>query len=279
MTAPAWESPLPADLMLRGGNPDLLRDELIEIIAADIEAQPRSLQKRIGPSELGSPCARKVGYGLMEAPVMNRNRPPTWKAYVGTAIHAILEKAFDQHNLAHAPELDYNERWFIESTVDVGEIGGRPVTGHCDLYDRLTCTVVDWKTCSPARLKAFRASGPSPTYRAQAHLYGRGWARRGMPVDTVMIVFLPRNGELHEAHAWHERYDEAIAVQALRRADLIQTVVDTRGVQGLGLLPVAEDYCTSCDWFVPDAVDVRFGCQGQRERVEPAPALTLGGRL
>ena len=44
--------------------PDVLASELLAIVHDAIVGQPRSRQKRIGPSELGNPCDRRIGYRL-----------------------------------------------------------------------------------------------------------------------------------------------------------------------------------------------------------------------
>src|SRR6202007_2411815 len=84
---------------------------------------------------------------------------------------------------------------------------------------RVTGTVVDWKSVGPTQLTKYKAKGPGGQYRAQAHLYGRGWARRGQDVRHVAVMFLPRNGELREAYFWSEPYDEQVAIQALQRLE------------------------------------------------------------
>lgn len=265
----------------RRGNPDELRAELLDIIANEIDNQPRNLQKEIGPSEVGSPCARKVGYGLLQIPRLNPIAEPNWKAYVGTGVHTMLEGAMDRYNVANALHIGHAERFYVETKLQVGEIAGIPLTGHCDVYDRVTATVVDWKTCGPTMLKHYKASpDPGPTYRSQAHLYGRGWSRYlGLPVDRVMLVFFPRQGELRDAHVWHEPYDEQIALAALSRADAITATLSALGAElGLATLPAVEDYCGHCDWFFPGGAptgNLVDGCPGQLVAQQPAPALTM----
>src|SRR3990172_1195390 len=63
-----------------------LKDDVQKIIRRTDDDSPRSRQKRIGPSEIGDSCARKIAYRLLETPEMNRVRDP-WPAVVGTAIH------------------------------------------------------------------------------------------------------------------------------------------------------------------------------------------------
>ena len=50
-----------------------------------IAHHPRSLQKRIGPSEVGTPCDRRIGYKLLGH--TENERGDAWKPTVGTAVH------------------------------------------------------------------------------------------------------------------------------------------------------------------------------------------------
>lgn len=272
--------PLPSEFTRRG-NPDELKLELLDIVAHDIDTTPRNLQKEIGPSAVGSPCARKVGYGLLQIPKLNPIAEPNWKAYVGQGVHLNLEGAMDRYNLANAVSIGHAERFYVETELQVGEIAGVPLRGHCDAYDRVTATVIDWKTCGPSMLKHYKASpDPGSTYRSQAHLYGRGWSLyMGLPVDRVMLVFFPRQGELRDAHVWHEPYDEGVAIEALDRATAITTTLRALGPEaGLYVLPAVEDYCSHCDWFFPGGSptgSLLGGCPGQLVAQQPAPALTM----
>jgi hypothetical protein len=274
-------SRLPAELERRG-DLDGLKGELFDdVIVPYIAGQERNLQKEIGPSEVGSPCVRKVGYGLLQVPAKNPIAPPNWKAFVGTGVHKLLEGALDRYNLGHFDQVGGHERFYVETELQVGEINGVPLIGHCDVYDRVTATVIDWKTNGPTLLKHYKANGPGQTYRSQIHLYGRGWSRYlGLPVDNVMIVFLPRQGELSDAHVWHEPYDEEVALDALGRCDGIWTALGALGPErGLAALPAVEDYCGTCDWFVPGHQGSPLdGCPGQLQEKKPAPALGFEGK-
>lgn len=272
-------SALPAQFTRRG-MPDELGAELLDIVARDIENTPRNLQKEIGPSGVGSPCARKVGYGLLQIPKLNPIAEPNWKAYVGQAVHSNLEGAMDRYNVLNALHIGHAERFYVETKLQVGEIAGVPLTGHCDVYDRVSATVIDWKTCGPAMLKYYKANEPGSQYRSQAHLYGRGWSRYlGLPVDRVMLVFFPRQGELRETHIWHEPYDENVALAALSRADAITATLGALGPElGLATLPAVEDFCGHCLWFYPGGSpsgELLDGCPGQLVAQQPVPALTM----
>ena len=277
--------PLPDNLLMRGGDPALVGKELLDIIAHAIAHQPRTLQKAIGPSEIGHPCQRRLGYKLLSAPDMNKNQGVGWKPFIGTCVHHELEGVFADNNLFYRTWFsEDHDRWLGESKVNVGALGygpdGTDIEGHSDLYDRVTCGVIDWKIVGPNPLKNYKAHGPGQQYRTQAHAYGRGFVRRGLPVDYVMIVFLPRNGELMpDTHIWFEPYDESVALAGLERVNAIKTVTDTLGRAGLAHLKTADAYCYRCPFFTRDSVDLQFGCPGHpTDKPAAKPALSLGGK-
>lgn len=232
----------------------------LDAIVDAIMNSERSLQKEVGPSEIGSPCTRLLGYKLLGIP--ERPRVPAWKAFVGTGGHLALEDVFDRYNLRNAPLLNGQERFYIETRVNVGEVNGVAITGSCDLYDRVTGTVVDHKFPGPSMLEGYRKKGPGQQYRAQAHLYGRGWIRAGLPVTRVMIAFLPRHGELADAYIWSEPYDEQVALNALQRLAGVDHAVKALGSAALQLLPTTSHYCHSCSYFAAKSTDLERGCPG-----------------
>lgn len=84
---------------MNGNTPDAQKYamELREIIRRHAAYQPRSLQKFLGPSELGSPCDRQVAGKMAGLPGTNHTADP-WASIVGTAIHAYLADCFDAEN-------------------------------------------------------------------------------------------------------------------------------------------------------------------------------------
>lgn len=266
--------PLPQHLSGRGGSPDLVGRELMEAITNAIVNHPRSLQTRIGPSEIGTACARKIAFKLLGMP--EREQKPNWKATVGTAIHAWLEQVLDADNerwIVQAGE----PRWMIEHKVPVGNLNGVDIDGNCDVYDRVTAGVVDWKTTSKTRLRGYRSKGPGEQYRVQAHTYGRGWRMLGHPVDYVMIVFLPRDGELDDAYIWWEPYDEQVAIDAMQRANGIALAVEGLGNGALSLFPAVDNFCSFCPYYRPGVEDLDVGCPGFPRNTKPAFSDILGG--
>lgn len=255
--------PYPEHLVQRGGSGDLAAAEYLDVITRAITNHPRSLQKRIGPSEVGNPCARRIGYKLLGAPEVNTG-DVSWLPTIGTGVHGWLEDTFTAANAGQD-----SARYLVELTVSVGEIGGTDITGHVDLYDRVTATAVDWKIVGPTTLKGYRSNGPGQQYRNQIHLYGRGLTRRGLPVDRVMIAFLPRNEAFGRAHIWHEPYDETVALAALERAEGIDLTCKALGPNAPAALPTADAYCSRCPWHRAGSTDLTTGCPGDPGATPP----------
>jgi hypothetical protein len=252
---------LPAHLDQRGLHPDHTAEHLLTLIRTAITEHPRSQQTLIGPSELGHPCARRIGYKLLGQP--EREGEPNWKATVGTALHSWLEQVLDGANIDYEQRTKSGEeRFYTEQRVTVGQVNGVDIDGSCDVYDRATATVIDWKSVGPTQLTKYKRFGPGTQYRAQAHLYGRGWQAKGLPVDTVMIVFLPRNGELAETYVWHENYDEQVALNALQRASGIALAAKALGPTVLEQLPTADAFCHMCPYYKAQSHDLSLGCPG-----------------
>ena len=239
----------------------------LEVIEDKITNHPRSLQKRIGPSELGTPCERKLGLKLSGAPEGVRDARTYWRPQVGTAVHVWLEEAFEGVDETMP---DGGRRFLTETRVTVGEIDGEAVAGSCDLFDRLAGAVIDWKIVGKSTLDRVRRSGQvSDTYRTQAHLYGRGYAARGERVHHVVIAFLPSAGDLTDAVWWTEPYDESVALDALDRADVIAAGGRVLGwPKVLDALPRFDDYCRSCAFHAVS--DSETTCAGVPTKVQTA---------
>lgn len=254
----------------RGADVAVLRNELTSVILDAAAGSPRSQQKRIGPSEVGNPCDRRLGYRLLDVDKIDDT--PGWRPTVGTAVHEWLALTFADANAAWREDAGVEStRWLVEHRVDVGD----DITGSCDLYDRVTATLIDWKIVATSTIKNAKANGPSEQYRVQAHLYARGWTRRGLPVDTVGIYFLPSSGELHEGHLWTEPYDESVATTALERLSQIRALTAGFGTKALPVLSTtgAEPrLCRYCPWFMPAATDPTEACAGAVANKSASPA-------
>lgn len=209
---------------------------------------PRALQSALGPSQIGCGCDRCLIHLLAGHRTAQDGIP--WLPWIGTAVHEQLELAFIRHIAATG-----TDRYLLEQEVAVGTLRGVPITGHADLIDTHAGVVNDWKVVGASTLRKAKASGPSSTYRRQAHLYARGANAAGWTVEHVQITYLPRNAaSLRDAVAWTEPYDEAVAVEALDRANALAFGVDSMGVdQMLRMCPPCTGEEFSCGRWPGDA--------------------------
>jgi hypothetical protein len=238
-----------------------IQDLLLSIIRKRIEQHPRSLQKEIGPSEIGHPCTRWLAYKLNDTPKVNTGQDK-WRATVGVAVHKWLGDAFESYN-QELMDLTGKSVFHVEERVCVGHVyngDGYVVYGGCDLY--FNRIVVDWKIVGPTTLDEARRHGAEPKYRTQVHSYGRGWQRQGYPVDAVAVFFLPACGTLAQGVWWCVPYDESECVAALERVSEVQKLVNQHGSEAPALAAPTAHHCERCEWFRPKAKDPTVACPG-----------------
>lgn len=227
-----------------------------DVVRTADQQSHRSLQVALGPSEIGDPCARKLAYRILDHRRTNTDSDP-WAAIVGTAVHAWLADAF----LAANTRLG-RARWLVETRLEI-----RPgLTGSCDLFDADTMTVIDHKVLGVTTMRRYTSEGPPPGYVAQAHLYGLGWHRLGIPVRDVALAFYPRSGLLSGLRLWSQPWDPAVAQAALDRHDSILAVADALGCEreprAYTEIPRTPGHaCTYCAYLQPGP-DTGDGCPG-----------------
>lgn len=228
-----------------------LADEIRFNIEAKGKASPRSQQRAIGPSEVGAPCIRRMGYRLLENEPTNE--PDTWLAQIGTWVHAGIASVYEGINAT----LD-EPRYLIEQRVQVT----KDLAGSVDLYDRKLKMVLDWKVVGDSSLKKYKKDGPSNQYRVQAHLYGMGLFNEGYEVETVAIVFLPRGGNLRQMHIWSEAFDPHIAMDGIEKLREARKVIQMAGSEALRTMPTDASLCHYCPYFLPASTSLAVGCPG-----------------
>lgn len=200
--------------------------EYQHIIEDSIVNAPRSLQKRIGPSEIGTECTRCL---ILKLAGVEEIRDVAWLTWVGSAVHAYLEDTFAAKN----ESLGF-QRFLIEERVHVGNVNDVPITGKMDLFDLFTAEITDWKIVGKSTLDKVKAKSVPKVYRAQSHLYASGSDRRGLNVHKVRIAFLPRNApSLDHAFIFEEPYSPAIAEAAIKRADFIAREIAQYGLEAV----------------------------------------------
>lgn len=212
----------------------------------------RSAQRHLGPSEIGTPCDRRLAMSLLGMRPVNPGGDG-FAAWLGTQGHRGMADIYewaDGRSGRFAAEMPLT---YPSKLVPRG-------TG--DLLDRRTATFVDWKFLGFWSLKKLRTSGPSPTYRTQIHTYAGGAVYRGEKVKHVAIVGMPRQGaSLDEMYVWSEPYDKTVYESALKRVAEIGKQLDG-GATAVDF-PVAAD-CRYCPFHLAGSKDLAHGCCGVR---------------
>jgi len=247
-----------------------IRSDIVDVIRWTDNHSSRSLQKTIGPSELGDSCERKIAYRLAGVNEVNEWADPL-PAIVGTAIHAWLERAINKFQAVH-----HMDRWVTESTVRVDAL----LRGHVDLYDRETYTIIDFKTMSPTKMKEFKSKGPSDVHIDQVNLYAMGKRNAGEPVRFVSLIAVPRSGWLSDVRVWVGAYEPERAQRALDRmygiADKLIGMGDKIDFASLPASPGRG--CSFCPWYVGGDRDAsESGCPGDSVAAMEKFAAGLAG--
>jgi PD-(D/E)XK nuclease superfamily protein len=243
----------------------LLKQELVDIIKWQARRNPREWQTNIGPSEIGNPCDRHIGYRLVDIPAINVESDP-WASIVGTAIHAWLDKAVREWNSLQDSEAKY----LTETELVLDEI----VTGHADLYDVGKEAVVDWKTAGADVMRKVVNEGPPDGYKIQTHIYGYLFERAGFPVKKVALVFLPRASTLSKIYVWSADYSRTVAETALarmygiaRKVLELDILTEGNGHRWEQLDATPGNHCGFCPWYNPGRDPERgadaTGCMGR----------------
>lgn len=232
----------------------------------------RSKQQTIGISEIGMDCRKCVARKLSGLYV--KVADPSWKAQVGTFIHAGLEdhfgtKYYDRNgkypkmSAEHEPDFlpgglvaqqatDTHPFYVPERRLQILKYGSLDLGGSCDLFVQGASfgIVDDWKTQGSEKLRLKTGKGDiGQQYTVQMHTYGLGYEMLGYHVTHVLLYALPRDGELDAAKPVLARYDRDIALEALTK---LQTMIDVAEIVGweklIAVTPRAS-WCWECDRY------------------------------
>lgn len=230
-----------------------LANEITNIITEASRYTPRSQQVYIGPSEVGQECVRRLAYKLLDWEKANESGGGSWAANVGTAIHSFLEEIFSK----------YPDKYEVEQKVQIRA----NLSGTVDLFDKEKGYVLDWKTTSPAGVKAKRSEGATSQQITQVQLYGYGKAQQGVEVNKVGLIFLPTGGQITDMHIELYDYDENAALSALARLDSVYELLSTIDVeenpQMWPLIPATPSrMCMYCPYYRPFSTDLAVACNG-----------------
>jgi CRISPR/Cas system-associated exonuclease Cas4 (RecB family) len=178
----------------------LLKTALVE----NDKARERSLQTEIGASSVYG-CARQAWSIIHQQEKVNHNTE-SLGAIMGTAIHEVLATALKQ--------ADTFDDFLIEQEFKTPDL-----KGHVDLYIKSTKTVIDWKTTTKKNMSRF----PSEQQKMQVHLYGYLIEENGLPVETVSLCAIPRDGWMRDVRVWETPYDRNIALAGIQWVRDLQT--------------------------------------------------------
>jgi hypothetical protein len=210
----------------------------------------RSAQRHLGPSEIGTPCDRRLALSLTDFPKVNPGGDG-WAAFVGTCVHAGVAEMLEWADAGSG-------RYGVEVPLEFPSVHVPRGTG--DELDRVLLCFIDQKMMGGWSLDKLKSEGPSQTYRVQVQTYAYGARLRGEKVESVAIVGWPRDqSTLDDLYAWTEPYDPSIARNALTRVDSIAERIES------GVLPaefpIADD-CRYCPFNMPDSKPLKEGGQG-----------------
>lgn len=266
---------------------------IVRGLLLDYEAsRPRSRQRRLGPSELGTPCARQIGLKLAGVPRQPDYRV-AWAPMQGTAVHTLMDAVLTLDNERRVAA-GQPARWLTETplTIAAGDDMTDIITGHGDAYDLETDTVVDWKHVGKTALaKARRLSVPLPQrvsqeYRVQQHLYGLGHENAGRRPRWVRLVLLARSHDYDESAEWTEPYRPDVALWAVTRYYAIRDAVTNldavhhpERLVEVNATP-GPDACKWCPFRRPGPPVDGTGCAGDTtDRYEQAAARFAAGLI
>lgn len=239
-----------------------IKKEIVDVVKFRDDRNPRSHQTNIGPSELSSPCDRRIGYRLCGVRAINTTLDP-WPAIVGTAVHDWLEGAFLDWIKATG-----SKDWVTETRLNLSDF----VTGRSDLFNVPRGIVIDYKGVSPDKMKKIKASGSPDNYRTQIQIYGLGYEKLGYTVNKVALAYFPRAGNIKDLHVEVFDYDRTVGLASLERVPRIAG-------QLLDLDPLSNPHrweqvdaspthdCGFCPWYnfrrTPELGASDEGCPGK----------------
>lgn len=233
-------------------DPTGCRDAVIDAVNGIQASHPRTLQRALGPSEVGDPCARQLAYKLMGFPEVDHRQIDQWPSFLGIAAHARLADALELVNRERPGTWVTERRLHIPGVLDGGK-------GTSDAYYSPTYTTIDWKVLGDTKHREILTQGPGRKYRAQGHIYGLGWAAAGFRVDWVALGVFGRAKPLSGMYVWSEPFNPELAAAELRRVGDIRTVVDWLQRQGVGTVDVVPSTPGDGCFYCPFRGDPRNG--------------------
>lgn len=211
----------------------------------DLFLTERSFQAAIGISEVGSDCRRCVARKLAGKP---KKPDGSWFPFIGTAVHASLEDGFAR----------WADDYHLEERLFVHEYKSLKLSGSCDMaavhIEGDSIIVNDWKVVGERAIKEASQGKIKEQYRIQAMLYGYGWKQKGYDVTHVALSFLPRDKDLPEAQVVMLRYDEQVAIGALKALEVMIDAAEIVGWDAVIAKQPKASFCWDCKKFEQNEV-------------------------
>ena len=229
-----------------------LADRLRLAITDHSNNAPRSRQSRIGLSEVGEVCVRKLAYKMVEQKKTNPQSDP-WASISGTALHTWLADCFGT-----------NSNYLVEHKVEAAP----GLMGTLDLFDIAEGMVIDHKCVGASSMKARKKDGLTQQQRIQISLYAKGLENQGHTVTKVACAFYPLGGRLDGLHTIVEDYDSALADAAIERFEATRSIIHALDPANNPMnwlqIPATQTYsCIYCPWYLPGSADLSMGCPGE----------------
>lgn len=229
----------------------------------------RSMQRHLGPSELGEECDRQVVMKMAALSKTNNVSDP-WASVMGTAGHAWVEEMYKWDN-ARLLENGAAARWIPEMKV-TPDPGDDPHPGTADLYDANWKALVDHKFLGDTSRAKLIAKGPKRVYYVQLLLYRRGYQNLGLPVERIVLLAWPRTkSSLDDLYVWEHtptEADEALVDEVIAQTKQRQAIAELVQAGHIGIMDVpptpSDDSCMFCPLYRPQAAYDRtiYGCPG-----------------
>ncbi|MER5252935.1 hypothetical protein [Streptomyces sp. NPDC002855] len=233
-----------------------------EIFFAYTNRMERNAQTTLGPSEIGTPCDRRLVMHLLGVDPVNPGGD-NWASFRGTCTHVGLAEMFDWANANTG-------RFATEIPLTFPSVLVPKGTG--DLLDRVLLLFVDHKTMGSFSLTKLKTEGLTPTQRVQLNMYAYGATLRGEVVERIAVLGWPiQNSTLQALWAVDELYDEQIALDALARVERLgDEITDQTATHGYEPLQIAGSFsvdasdCKFCPYYMPNAKSLDSGgCNGK----------------
>lgn len=262
-TAEEFMKASPAPLNANSAWGSRYASELRRIVIDYANRAPRSLQRHLGPSEIGHVCHRQIAGKLAGLPATNHVMDP-WPSIMGTAGHAWMEGCLSAHN-TKLGRVRFLTEYRVTPTMG---FEGHPGTG--DGYDGDEEAVIDHKFLGRTSMDKLRKDGPPRHYLVQFFLYMLGFQALGLPVRRIVLLAWPRTGSsLDGMYVWEHEVTEA-DFDFLR--DVVKPELDYRkqwaaalvtGAAQLTDVPADTRDCAFCPFYRPEAARTGgAGCPG-----------------